>query len=224
MHILAWEVTYGKSEASLWRNLSTGTPPKFFSAILCFVALVYNYIFFRTAVLRKLFDIRFSYKHCNFSQVCLLVKMASKTMRGSICKINFSSLMFFGVTRSVWVYSTVERSSLACWQTDKVLFLFSNVKTEKLQRDLVNSKITNSISLPKLQEFCNENAATWRPSLLQSRYSYIIKRLVKTLNQPMTATLIRTTRSLKIYHRNWTDFCKGKNFRLGSHAEMLLLV
>ena len=131
MHILAWEVTYGKSEASLWRNLSTGTPPKFFSAILCFVALVYNYIFFRTAVLRKLFDIRFSYKHCNFSQVCLLVKMASKTMRGSICKINFSSLMFFGVTRSFCVYSTAERSSLACWQTDKVLFLFSNARTEK---------------------------------------------------------------------------------------------
>ena len=119
-----------------------------------------------------------------------------------ICKISFSSLMFFGVTRSVCVYSTAERSSLACWQADKVLFLFSNVKTEKLQRGLVNSKIINSISLPKLQEFCNENAATWRPSLLQSRYSYIIKRLVKRLNQPMTATLIRTTRSLKIYQRN----------------------
>ena len=27
-------------------------------------------MFFRTAVLRKLFDIRFSYKHCNFSRVC----------------------------------------------------------------------------------------------------------------------------------------------------------
>ena len=138
--------------------------------------------------------------------------MASKTVRGSICKINFSSLMFFGVTRSVWVYSTVERSLLACWQTDKVLFLFSNVKTEKLQRGLVNSKIINSISLPKLQEFCNENAATWRPSLLQSRYSYIIKRLVKRLNQPMTATQIRIARSLKISHRNWTDFCKGRHF------------
>ena len=39
---------------------------------------------FRTAVLRKLFDIRFSYKHSNFSQVCLLVKMASKTVTRSI--------------------------------------------------------------------------------------------------------------------------------------------
>ena len=73
---------------------------------------------------------------------------------------------------------------------------------------LVNSKITNSISLPKLQEFCYENAATWRPSLLQSRYSYIIKRLVKRLNQPMTATQIRTTRNLKIYQINWTGFLR----------------
>ena len=36
------------------------------------------------SVLRKLFDIRFSYKHCNFSHVCLLVKMASKTVTRSI--------------------------------------------------------------------------------------------------------------------------------------------
>ena len=31
-----------------------------------------------------LFYIRFSYKHCNFSHVCLLVKMASKTVTRSI--------------------------------------------------------------------------------------------------------------------------------------------
>ena len=38
--------------------------------------------FGRTAVLRKIFDIRFpdTYKHCNFSCGCLPVKMASKTM------------------------------------------------------------------------------------------------------------------------------------------------
>ena len=35
---------------------------------------------FRTAVLRKSFNIGFSYKHCNLSRVCLLVKMASKTV------------------------------------------------------------------------------------------------------------------------------------------------
>ena len=46
---------------------------------------------FRTVLLRKLFDIRFSYKHCNFSHVCLLVKMASKTVTRSI-------LLFFRIS------------------------------------------------------------------------------------------------------------------------------
>ena len=77
---------YGISKASVRRNLSTGRPPKFFSTILCFVALVYNLHFFRTAVLRKLFDIRFSYKHFNFLHVCLLVKMAMKTVTRSIAQ------------------------------------------------------------------------------------------------------------------------------------------
>ena len=48
------------------------TPSICFSRILRSEALVYNsYIFIRTGVLRKLFDNRFSYKHCNFSRVCL---------------------------------------------------------------------------------------------------------------------------------------------------------
>ena len=58
---------YGKSKASLWRNLSTGKPPKFF---------------------RTIRHIRFSYKHCNFSRVCLLVKMVSKTVTRSIEQIH----------------------------------------------------------------------------------------------------------------------------------------
>ena len=33
---------------------------------------------------------RFSYKHYNFSRVCLLVKMASKTLTRSICQGDFS--------------------------------------------------------------------------------------------------------------------------------------
>ena len=75
---------YGKSKASLWKNLSTGTPPKFFqdNPLLCSFSLQLI-LFFRTAVLWKLFDIRFSYKYCNFSHVCLLVKMASKTVTRS---------------------------------------------------------------------------------------------------------------------------------------------
>ena len=46
------------------------TPLIFFSRILRSEALVYNsFLFFRTTVLRKLFDIRFLYdKHCNFSR------------------------------------------------------------------------------------------------------------------------------------------------------------
>ena len=72
----------------------------------------------------------------------------------------------------------------------------------------MNSKIVNLISLPKLQEFCNENAATWRPSLLQSRYSYIIKRWVKRLNHPMTATLIKTARRLKVYQETERIFAR----------------
>ena len=34
--------------------------------------------------LGKLFDIRFSYKHCNFSRACLLVMMASKSVTRSM--------------------------------------------------------------------------------------------------------------------------------------------
>ena len=61
------------------------TPSNFFKRVLRSKALVYkSFFFFRTAVLRKLFDIRFSYKHCNFSRACLLVKMASKTVTMSI--------------------------------------------------------------------------------------------------------------------------------------------
>ena len=36
--------------------------------------------FFRSHVLLKLFDIGFPYKHCYFKRVCLLVKMAWKTV------------------------------------------------------------------------------------------------------------------------------------------------
>ena len=51
-------------------------------------ALVYNSYFFKIGVLRKLFDSRFSYEHCNFSRGCLLVKMASKTMMRAIVSNN----------------------------------------------------------------------------------------------------------------------------------------
>ena len=53
-------------------------PPIFFSRILRSEALVYNsYFFIRTAVLRKLFSMRFSNKHYNFSRGSLLVNWRS---------------------------------------------------------------------------------------------------------------------------------------------------
>ena len=45
-----------------------------------------QFIFFQNSLFRQLFDIRFSYKRCNFSHVCLLVKMASKTVTRSIIR------------------------------------------------------------------------------------------------------------------------------------------
>ena len=93
--------------------------PKCFRTILCFVAFVYNWYFFRTAVLRRLFDIRFSYKHCIFSRVCLLVEMASKTMTRSIAdtyQIKFELFwnywfMRSGVNTGKWTWITWRKAS-----------------------------------------------------------------------------------------------------------------
>ena len=63
-------------------TLSTGTPPIFFRTILCFVALVYNWYFFQNSRFTEI--IRNYITHFNFSHVCLLVKMASKTVTRSI--------------------------------------------------------------------------------------------------------------------------------------------
>ena len=73
-----------KLKQALNLNLSTVTAPKicWLNPLLCSFSL--QFIFFsRTAVLQKLFDIGFSYKHCNYSRVCILVKMASKTVTKS---------------------------------------------------------------------------------------------------------------------------------------------
>lgn len=42
-----------------------------------------------TAISGKLFEIRLSYKHCNFTHGCLLVKMAPKTVTRSIDLLTF---------------------------------------------------------------------------------------------------------------------------------------
>ena len=89
---------YRKFKKVVLGLLAHATPSICFSRILRSVALVDNSYFFRTAVLRKLFDIRFSYKHCNFSRVCLVVKTASKT-----------------VTRSIYSFTVCEQEKKKDW-------------------------------------------------------------------------------------------------------------
>ena len=108
---------YGTSKASLWRNLSIGTPPIFLdNPLLCGFSLQLT-VFFRTAVLRKLFDIRFSYKHCNFSHVCLLVKMASKTVTRSIARETTHIFAYLDYKRilTFYAYGYYETESLYSW-------------------------------------------------------------------------------------------------------------
>ena len=77
---LSYRQMYRKFKKAVLGLLVHVTSSIFFSTMLRREALVYKSYFVRTAILWKLFNIRFSYKHCNFSRVCLLVKMASKTV------------------------------------------------------------------------------------------------------------------------------------------------
>ena len=92
------------------------TPLIFFSRVLRSEAVVYKSFFFRRAVLRKLCNIRFSYKHFNFSRICLLVKMASKTMTSSIATFvisgwlknyQLSTVVAFVIYKSHFLSSTI---------------------------------------------------------------------------------------------------------------------
>ena len=88
-------------------GLPAHVTPSFFSVDSLGVKLWFTiHIFFRTAILRKLFDIRYSCKHCNFSRVCLLVKMASKTLTRSIFRLCHSYpfkilLRYLGFTKTL---------------------------------------------------------------------------------------------------------------------------
>ena len=90
--------------------LTHATPSIFFGRIFRSEALVENSYFFRTVVLRKLFDIRFSKKHCNFSRVSLLVKMASKTVTGSTLWQRSAKLNFWSLWSEVQVIMALGRS------------------------------------------------------------------------------------------------------------------
>ena len=64
--------------------------------------------FFGSDVLWKLFDIGFPYKHCYFEPVCLLVKMASKTVIRPIREFAKENL----VKQRDWLVSTHEEPSV----------------------------------------------------------------------------------------------------------------
>ena len=57
----------------------------------------------------KLFDIRFSYKHSNFSRVCLLVKMASKTVTRSILNLKHCHVCF--LFKILWLSQKSKKST-----------------------------------------------------------------------------------------------------------------
>ena len=132
------------------------------------------------------------------------------------------------------MYSIAERSLLtdALGPITKLIMRFSLLKHKTLreglwiQRNKVGLYWT-SIGLPKLQEFRNENAVTWKPSSLWFRHSYIIKHLLRRFSQPMIARLLKTARSLQIlqeigqipYHQRVQE----KNFHFGLSCKNVLI-
>ena len=131
---------YGKSKASLWRNLSTGTPPKFFRTSFALQLQFAIDIFFRTAILRKLFEIS------------LLVKMASKTVTRSIpirpgimqtkkhyvdvLPLNFYLLLFIFYSRDcrVLCMTMVLHEDFGLRKLFRVDFISALPKTSQIQR------------------------------------------------------------------------------------------
>ena len=117
-------------------------PPKCLRTILRFVALVYSwYFFFQKSRFQKLFDIRFSYTHCKFSHVCLLVKMASKMVTRSV-KLNKSHFVPSENLKNIRlnrIYSF--EYSYDIWSEERLL---------KIQKEIIFSALTKAITLTKL--------------------------------------------------------------------------
>ena len=109
---------YGKSKASIWRSLGTVTDPKFVSKILCCVALAYkSYFQFRTAILRKLFDIRFSYKHCNFHAFAYSSRWRRKPWQGLSVKETFLVLFRNSLSRQTL---KIIQQTYKCWDMTRI--------------------------------------------------------------------------------------------------------
>ena len=86
---------------------------------------------------KKLFAIRFPYKHCNFWPLCLPVKMASKTLIRPIICFSWIELPFFGKStfkQEVWKkLGTVLFLTLLPSQKHYVIFS-NNVLRENITR------------------------------------------------------------------------------------------
>ena len=106
------------------------TPSIFFSRILRSEALVYKSCFFRTAVLRKLFDIRFSYKRCNFSRVCRLLCQDGVENRHRSRVIPFSCSSEWTFCLYVLISTTVNTK----WSHEHVGHVISVHSSHHLQR------------------------------------------------------------------------------------------
>ena len=98
-----------KGQNTTGRFLAQLHPSKFFSLksfSLCQKFQIHE--FFRSDVLWKLFDTGFPYKYCYFEPVCLLVKMASKTVIRPILGRR-TSYLDNGHKSFIWMYETNKR-------------------------------------------------------------------------------------------------------------------
>ena len=147
------------------------TPSNFFIRILRSEALVYKSYFLSTAVLRKLFEIRFSYKHCNFSRVCLLVKMASIT-----------------VTRSIFILiSSIKKTREIClWVMEYTLRIWT-MQTRQLKKKIISGwlQTLSAVDVSRKQEFhafvLTEITRKWIASFL-GPIIFLCKRSMKAYN------------------------------------------
>ena len=131
--------THGKSKQHLEKFKHSNGPQNLLAKIS----------FFRTAVLPKLFDIRFSYKHCNFSHVYLLVKMAWKTVTRSIVSVSKRQI----INSTECPYSIFQNKNK--WnKLQKSLFCFGS-QCITMSRDLLEINIIKLINIVKLIQVGN---------------------------------------------------------------------
>ena len=83
--------------------------------------------FFRTAVSRKLFDIRFPYKHCNFSRGCLLLKTVIRPILRETSETKPVCVLFHSSMRNFPVCSRAQ-GSRQLWSLERLChFLLESV-------------------------------------------------------------------------------------------------